>query len=69
MKAYAEYDSSVGYPSRLEICRRCRRGILVYLGMGGGTVYEQDKELRPKPYCYTCGESEKGEVYVREAFL
>lgn len=51
-------------PEQIEICRRCRRGIVVYKGRGVSLLRTGDC---PYPVCGTCSEDEPGEPYVRIA--
>jgi hypothetical protein len=55
---------SMPLPTTVEVCRRCRRGLIVYKGVG--TSYRRT-EACPHPHCHVCDENEPGEVYVLEA--
>ena len=56
---YPEHDIMGDHPVDIEICHRCKRGQVYYLG-GVNDV---------RPYCIICGNDEPGEKYkrVREA--
>jgi len=41
-------------PPRLYLCGRCKRGVLVFLGIGDETLYEPTK-ARPRAWCFVCG--------------
>jgi hypothetical protein len=54
MTAAAEYHWSSPPPERIEVCARCRRGL----------VHRRGPEALP--YCPGCGHEQPGIVYVRE---
>lgn len=60
----AEYKFLLPLPSIVEICNRCQRGLVVYLGMGDGDP-RIPSVLRPKPWCYTCSNDEPGIPFTR----
>lgn len=51
-------------PARIHVCRRCRTHVLAFLGDGEASLYEPS-ERRRNPWCYRCGNSAQGDLYVR----
>lgn len=50
-----EYVNAPELPDIIEICSRCKRGLLVYLGQGSGHPYVRSLD-RVNPWCYVCGD-------------
>ena len=52
--------AAMEWPERIEICRRCRRGVIVYKGRGVSSSWTSET---PHPECPVCSEDEPGEPY------
>jgi hypothetical protein len=50
-------------PPVLYLCSRCKRGLLVFLGVGDEPIYEPSI-ARPHAWCYTCSSKNSGIKYV-----
>ena len=59
---YAEYRMTPELPPAVELCPRCRRGVLIFLGIGDGHPFTQSGD-RPDGWCYVCGFKGRGVVY------
>ena len=55
-------------PDVIEICTRCKRGIVVFLGTGDEHPYTPDPVNRPTGWCYVCGFKGRGDPYRRISF-
>lgn len=63
---FAEHDILRSMPRVIEVCARCSRGILTFLGPGDGHPNERARNPLGESWCYVCGESrETGLRYAR----
>lgn len=61
---YVEHENLPELPSEIEVCDRCRRNVLVFMGIGSTVVYIRSED-RPDPYCASCGRGTDGVRFVR----
>ena len=62
MKNEPEYANRAT-PPVIYLCGRCKRGLLVFLGVGDNPIYEPSAD-RPHAWCYGCGYTGPGIKYV-----
>lgn len=64
MIRYVEHANLSPLPDTIEVCDRCQRNVLVFLGIGSDSVYVRSSD-RPDPYCWSCGGGTGGVHYMR----
>ena len=63
--SYPEDEMRLPIPDVVEVCGRCRRHLMVFLGWGDGHPSIYDAAYRPEGWCYGCGNRGRGVRFVR----